>query len=49
MKHDGMKGWIDLGSDVNWVDDHGLWGQRTETGTWFIYLHAEEEPEERNS
>ena len=36
MKHDGMKGWIDLGSDVNWVDYHGLWGQRAETGTWFI-------------
>jgi hypothetical protein len=31
-----MKGWIDLGSDVNWVDYHGKWGKRAKDGSWYV-------------
>lgn len=37
----GMKGWVDLGSDVNWAAYGGMWGRRvvnplTRQPTWFI-------------
>src|SRR5580698_5212639 len=31
-----MKGWIDLGSDVNWEDYHGLWGRKARDGSWYV-------------
>jgi hypothetical protein len=31
-----MKGWIDLGSDVNWVDYSGKWGKRAKDGSWYV-------------
>lgn len=32
------KGWIDLGSDVNWEDYSGLWGKKAPDGTWFVLV-----------
>src|SRR5260221_59370 len=31
-----MKGWIDIGSDVNWIDYHGKWARRARDGSWFV-------------
>jgi hypothetical protein len=32
------EGWIDLGSDVNWSDYHGMWGRKAphEPNAWYI-------------
>lgn len=31
-----MKGWIDLGSNVNWSDYGGKWGKRASDGSWYV-------------
>lgn len=31
-----MRGWIDLMSDVNWVDYHGMWGRKATDGSWYV-------------
>jgi hypothetical protein len=30
------QGWIDICSDVNWQDYHGLWGIRIDMGEWYL-------------
>lgn len=32
------EGWVDLGSDVNWEDYHGMWGKPAphEPGVWYV-------------
>jgi len=32
----GMKGWIDIGSDVNWEDYHGMWARKARDGSWYV-------------
>jgi hypothetical protein len=32
------KGWVDLGSDMNWEDYHGLWGKKAPDGSWFLLV-----------
>lgn len=31
-----MKGWIDIGSDVNWSDYGGKWARRANDGSWYV-------------
>lgn len=31
-----MKGWIELCSDVNWADYHGLWAKKARDGSWYV-------------
>jgi len=31
-----MKGWTDVGSDVNWVDYHGKWARKAADGSWYV-------------
>jgi hypothetical protein len=31
-----MKGWTDIGSDVDWAGYHGLWTRQAPDGTWFV-------------
>lgn len=31
-----MRGWKDLGSDVNWSDYSGKWGKRAADGSWYV-------------
>lgn len=31
----GMRGWIDIGSDVNWEDHGGMWARRAKDGSWY--------------
>ena len=31
-----MKRWIELCSDVNWVDYHGMWARRARDGSWYV-------------
>jgi hypothetical protein len=31
-----MKGWTDLGSDIDWIDYHGHWARRARDGSWFV-------------
>lgn len=30
------KGWVDLCSDVNWADYHGMWGKKGPDGAWYV-------------
>lgn len=30
------KNWIDICSDVNWEDYHGMWGIRVDVGEWYV-------------
>jgi hypothetical protein len=34
----GLHGWIDLGSDVNWEDYHGMWGRKAKDGSWYVLV-----------
>jgi hypothetical protein len=31
-----MKGWTDIGSDVNWSDYGGKWTRRAKDGSWYV-------------
>lgn len=31
-----MKGWTDIGSDVNWSDYSGKWAKRAKDGSWYV-------------
>lgn len=31
-----MKGWQDIGSDVNWSDYGGNWAKKSASGVWFV-------------
>jgi len=31
-----MKNWIELCSDVNWADYHGMWARKARDGRWFV-------------
>lgn len=31
-----MRGWIELCSDVNWEDYHGMWARKAKDGKWYI-------------
>ena len=33
---EGMRGWTDIGSDVNWSDYHGRWAKQALDGSWYI-------------
>lgn len=32
----GMRGFVDLGSDVNWDDHGGKWGRKGRGGSWYV-------------
>jgi hypothetical protein len=31
-----MRGWIQLCSDVNWIDYHGMWAKKASDGSWYV-------------
>ena len=31
-----MKNWIELCSDVNWIDYHGMWAKKARDGAWYV-------------
>lgn len=31
-----MRGWIQLCSDVNWIDYHGMWAKKARDGSWYV-------------
>jgi hypothetical protein len=31
-----MRNWIELCSDVNWVDYHGMWARKAKDGSWYV-------------
>jgi len=31
-----MRGWIELVSDVNWIDYHGMWAKKARDGSWYV-------------
>lgn len=31
-----MRGWIELCSDVNWQDCHGMWAKKAKDGSWYV-------------
>jgi len=31
-----MRGWIELCSDVNWIDYHGMWAKKARDGSWYV-------------
>lgn len=31
-----MRGWIELCSDVNWIDYHGMWAKKGHDGAWYV-------------
>ncbi len=31
-----MRGWIELCSDVNWIDYHGMWARKARDGSWYV-------------
>lgn len=31
-----MRGWIELCSDVNWQDYHGMWAKKARDGSWYV-------------
>lgn len=31
-----MRGWIELCSDVNWIDYHGMWAKNARDGSWYV-------------
>jgi hypothetical protein len=31
-----MRNWIELGSDVNWIDYHGMWARQAPDGSWYV-------------
>jgi hypothetical protein len=31
-----QEGWVDLCSDVNWEDYHGMWGKKGPDGAWYV-------------
>lgn len=33
-----MKNWIELCSDVNWEDYHGMWAKKNKSGVWFVLV-----------
>lgn len=38
MRYDDsqIKGWIQLCSDMNWQDYHGLWAKKARDGSWYV-------------
>lgn len=33
-----MKNWIELCSDVNWEDYHGMWARKAPDGSWYVLV-----------
>ncbi len=31
-----MRHWIELCSDVNWIDYHGMWARKARDGSWYV-------------
>lgn len=32
----GLRGWTDIGSDMNWPDHHGKWAKQAADGSWYV-------------